>query len=373
MDIKRVSFINHVTGWLLHDVLFGKFTLLVGASGVGKTQILKSLYSLSSIACGNSLPGEEWHISFCEAGVDYLWEGRFDISATPQNILPFEKSESPILYEKLMADGEVIFSRKGSQILYQGKPTVKLDTSKSAVELLKEESDISIVNQAFKKLQWLDLEEGSRLIIPFNMFEEAVEGKEENPLTLKDIKSLKARTPLVLLSLIKKHDKETFKHIKQVFSNVFPLVEDIDFDFLQFVDNGFIPVLKIKEKGVESWIKQPDISAGMCRTLNQIIALTLSEEGDIILIDEFENGLGINCIDILADMALEPEVNVQIVMTSHHPYIINSIPFKNWRIVSRSGSDVRVSTASDLKIGEHSRHDAFMQLIQTSEYRTGQS
>ena len=111
----------------------------------------------------------------------------------------------------------------------------------------------------------------------------------------------------------------------------------------------------------------------MYRTLSQIVTLTLADDGDVILIDEFENGLGINCIDNLADMALEPDANIQIIMTSHHPYIINAIPFNDWRIVSRTGSNVSVNTAKDLNLGTHSKHDAFMQLIQTSAYKTGQS
>lgn len=121
------------------------------------------------------------------------------------------------------------------------------------------------------------------------------------------------------------------------------------------------------------WINQSDISAGMMRTLLQIITLVLANDGDVIMIDEFENGLGVNCINELADLIMEPEADIQVVMTSHHPYIINAIPVKDWKILTRNGSDVHVHTAEELHIGEHSKHEAFMQLLQTPEYRTGQN
>lgn len=369
MRLKNFSFINHKTGWRVENVQFGNLTLLVGASGVGKTQILKSLSALARIADGKSLNGREWIVEFEEAGINYIWSGRFEVLQNRQDDFLFDDPEFSIIEERLTtSEGLEIFSRSETELRYHNAPTVKLDPSKSAVELLKEEQDVAPVKRALKKMSWLDMEEGSKIC-----FRPGLLTNNDSELSLNEIKSLKFRTPIDRLFLIQKNNITVFNEIKEAFIDIFPLVEDVDFDLEHFLREEFVPLLKIKEKGVNSWIKLPDISSGMCRTLSQIVTLTLADDGDIILIDEFENGLGINCIDSLADMALEPEVNVQIIMTSHHPYIINSIPYQDWRIVSRIGSEVRVHTASELKIGEHSRHDAFMQLIQTSAYRTGQS
>ena len=102
-----------------------------------------------------------------------------------------------------------------------------------------------------------------------------------------------------------------------------------------------------------------------------IVVIALAEKGDVILIDEFENGLGVNCIEDVADMIINPEQDLQFVITSHHPYVINSIDYKWWKIVTRKGSDVFISTAEALRIGEHSKHDAFLQLVQSSAYKEG--
>lgn len=369
MKLKKLSFTNHLTGWNVKDIQFGALTLLVGASGVGKTQILRSIKSLSMIASGRSMCGREWNVEFEENGIDYIWSGRFQLLENRDSEPLFDRPDFVIAEESLTTTaGHMIFSRDTDELLYNGTPTVRLDPTVSAIELLKEEPDVAPVRRAFSKIIWLDMGEGNQLRIRPGMM-----NGYETRLTLKEIKGLKNRTPIDRLFLIQKNDRDTFESIKEEFIDIFPLVENIDFELEHFYNDKFVPLLKIKEHNVNSWIKLPDISSGMCRTLCQIVTLKLADDGDIILIDEFENGLGINCIDSLADMAMEPDVNVQIVMTSHHPYIINSIPFRDWRVVSRKGSDVSVNTAADLNIGEHSRHDAFMQLIQTSAYRTGES
>lgn len=367
MRLEKISFINHKTGWNVKDIKFGSLTLLVGASGVGKTQILKSISSLARIAGGLSLNGAEWDVEFEENGVDYQWCGRFEMVSDDKHNSIIDDSEYSIETEQLSyLNGDVIFSRNGNELIYNGQPTVKLDPSKSAVTLLKEEQSVSPVKKAFNRIAWLTTDAESKISIRPGLFSDI-----DSPLSLNEIKNLKFRNNIDRLFLIQKNAPETFNQIKDSFIDIFPLVEDIDFEIEQFFKNDIYPVLKIKEKFVDSWIKIPDISAGMCRTLSQIVALTLADDGDVMLIDEFENGLGINCIDQLAEMAIDSDI--QIIMTSHHPYIINAIPYKDWRIVSRNGSNVFVNTASDLKIGEFSKHDAFMQLIQTPAYQTGQS
>jgi predicted ATPase len=127
----------------------------------------------------------------------------------------------------------------------------------------------------------------------------------------------------------------------------------------------------MKEKGVEKWIPQDEISSGMYRSLMQIGELYLCPEGSVLLMDEFENSLGVNCIDELTNDILDSEREIQFVLTSHHPYIINNIPYRNWKIVTRNGGSVSIKNAADYKIGVSSKHDAFMQLLQLEEFANG--
>ncbi|MGD1715765.1 AAA family ATPase [Dapis sp. BLCC M172] len=97
----------------------------------------------------------------------------------------------------------------------------------------------------------------------------------------------------------------------------------------------------MKEKGVSNWILPPHISSGMFKTLMYISELYLSPEGSVILIDEFEKSLGVNCLDSVTDLILE-NPRLEFIITSHHPYIINNIGNKYWKIVTHQGNIITV-------------------------------
>lgn len=367
MKLKRLSFINHRTGWNVKDVDFDDLTLFVGASGVGKTQILHSILLLSQVARGRSLNGVEWVVYFTNCNKDYVWSGSFETSKEINpDIVKLNEAGYNIVKETLTEGENLIIDRDKERLIYNGVQTVKLDTNRSAISLLKEEALIEPVYQAFRKIYKLDTENRGIRITPA-----IINGKEE-AMDLAEIKRFKSLSPIEKLFLLKKNDLNEFDIIKDNFTEIFPLVEDIDFDLNIMFNKRNIPILKIKEKYVDEWISQNNISSGMYRALSQIVTLTLADDGDIILIDEFENGLGVNCINQLADIILYPETDIQVIITSHHPYIINTIPYSRWKVVTRRGSDVNVHTTKELNIGEHSKHDAFMQLVQSQAYQTGQ-
>ncbi len=113
-----------------------------------------------------------------------------------------------------------------------------------------------------------------------------------------------------------------------------------------------------------------EISSGMFKTLLHLAEIKLMADGFVILIDEFENSLGVNCIDIVAEDLLKPGRNLQYIITSHHPYIINNIDMKYWKVVMRDGTKVSTKTADELKLGK-SKHQAFKQLLNLEEFTGG--
>jgi len=98
----------------------------------------------------------------------------------------------------------------------------------------------------------------------------------------------------------------------------------------------------------------------------------LPSEGAIYLIDEYENSLGINSIDFFPNILLEEESNSQFIITSHHPYIINKIPVRNWFIFHRTGLDVKIIYGNELveRFGK-SKQEAFIKLINDPYFRRG--
>lgn len=366
MRIKSVTYIDHLTGWNIKNLSFDYLTLLVGASGVGKTKILRAILNIAGIAKGKSCNGVEWNISCEHDSASYVWSGQFD-SIAEDDVNFFEKggNDYKILRESLICNSRTVIERNADKLLFQGVETVKLDITQSAIVLLKEESVVKPIASAFMQIYELEnANEGIRV-------SPSVSQKREQIKDVMAIHDSRILMPVEKLFVLHKNGFPQFQEIKRIFMDIFPLVEDIDFTMERFSDGTVIPLLKIKEKSVSSWIMQNEISSGMFRALSQITILVLAQEGDVILIDEFENGLGVNCIDRLAEQIIDPEKNVQVILTSHHPYIINNIPFKRWKIVTRENSDVCVLSAADLKIGEHSRHEAFMQLVQTKAFKTG--
>jgi predicted ATPase len=180
------------------------------------------------------------------------------------------------------------------------------------------------------------------------------------------------RTKLYLTSFV---SPDTFSRIKERFIDVFPFVEDLKIEppdpsrIQPYVRD--VPIIQIKEKGIDAWINEWKLSSGMTRTLLHISELYLRADGDVILIDEFENSLGVNCIEELtSDLSGGYGRNLQFIITSHHPYIINNIDYNHWKIVTRQAGVVTAYDARDFNLGK-SKHQAFIQLINLDQYTDG--
>jgi ABC-type dipeptide/oligopeptide/nickel transport system ATPase subunit len=377
MKIKQVAFWDHVLEWRFEPIYFSNLALLVGVSGVGKTQILKGILRLKEIANGASSNGLAWDIKFSTINdVEYQWQGEFETKKVPV-LIPNQEDEASnfrILREHLSRNGDTIIERNSTEIKFKGKTTPKLSPFQSAVQILNQEEDIFPVQQGFNKVIYSDnyssfnggLAIHHRLMSIFTSSKVSLKIN----ISLDSIKG--SNLPILLkMALIATDYPDVFDNIKRIFREVFPQVEDVKIEAVKENDSlsfsGY-PV-KIREKGVNNWISQNNISSGMLKTLILISELYLSPEGTVILIDEFENSLGINCIDIVTDLLMENR-NIQFILTSHHPYIINNISMEYWKIVTRTGGVVTVKDAKDLNLGK-SRHQAFTQLINLEEYSEG--
>lgn len=378
MRIYCFNFENKNLELKIEPINFSNLSLLVGVSGVGKTIILRSLLDLKHIARGKSLSGVEWEIQFSIInGENYIWKGAFEKTIVSEFIeSSFYQDEEEketvdrpkILFEKLYKDDQLIVERKENEIKLEGKATPKLSSYKSALNLFNEEESIAPVFQAFNKIIRSD-DYDPRGIPMFDNFEKYLKKYQ----TLESIQNANIPTYLKL-ALVYKSQSESFNIIKNHFVNVFTQVEDIRLEPIEESDLPFFirntPHLQIKEKNVSNWILHNKISSGMFKTLIQISQLFLGSERTVILIDEFENSLGINCIDTLTENLINDSRNIQFILTSHHPYIINAIGMEYWKVVYRRGGVISTKDAKDYKLG-NSRHEAFKQLIQLSDYRKG--
>jgi len=377
MRIKSLRIKNNFLGWEIKEINFtSNLTLLVGGSGVGKTQILNAINDLKNIANGKGINGFEWEISFSIiSGREFKWEGSFSIVEDDSEKL-FRHNENkehiikPIIqFERLteLNRKEVLLERNSDNILFKGREMPKLSSTESMINILKEEEQIKEISDAFKKIFLKDHTRREKIRIRF-IPQPSFQLKEKYN-TIEKIRG--SNEPIHLkLFLCSELKLAVFDTIKNRFKNIFPQIEALKIEQTNSDELSFakqtVPIISIKEKTVPKWIREDRMSSGMLRTIIHISELYLSNEGSVILIDEFENSLGVNCLDILTDDLIHENKTLQFIATSHHPYIINNIPYEYWKIVSRLGGEIQVRDAADYKLGR-SKQDAFLQLTKILE------
>ncbi|GAB1540128.1 hypothetical protein NUACC21_27970 [Scytonema sp. NUACC21] len=376
MRINKITYHDRELEWEFEPIEFSNLTLLVGASGVGKTQILESIMNLRKIAMGKSLNGIEWDINFTVQNYNYQWKGEFENKKVTSLIIEDDRSEKEnfkIIREELYQNNEKIVERSSNEIIFRGNKLPKLSSFKSIVEILSEEEDIAPIKKGFNKVIYS--EQSIVIAKSINAASISIYASlaKNASYSLEEIQEMNLQ-PQTKLAIAYKYLPEVFTKIKETFIDIFVQVEDIKIepddnedDFSRFLAE--YPFIHIKEKGVNHWINQNQISSGMFRTLLHISELYLSAEGTVILIDEFENSSGVNCIDVVTDILLRNR-NIQFILTSHHPYVINNIEMAHWKIVTRRKGVVTARNAKDFNLGK-SKHQAFVQLINLDAYKEG--
>lgn len=383
MRIERLEFWDKVMNWKLDSTdFFPDLTLLVGVSGVGKTKILQAIRTLKRIARRSNMRsldwGVSWRVNFTTSGTKYVWEGEYegrqdgcdevDIGTADWQEPPDEDDnaspEPRILRERLCAGEDVIIDRNSDIIRFHNQPTPKLSPSKSSLALLREEESIKPVVDGFGHITYLDQTAPK--------WGEVITNFDAQCKRYRDIRDIQESDLTVYnkMAILYWKDSEVFKKIVSQFREVFPLVEDVRFVRMSMGPFAEVPDLKIKEVGVDRWIPEGQISSGMFRVLMHLGSVALCPEESVILIDEFENSLGINCLDAVTVDMMGHRHHLQFIVTSHHPYIINNIPSNHWKLVTRRAGEVRTIGAAEAGIGK-SRHEAFIQLMNSPLYQDG--
>ena len=167
MKIINLTYEDKALKWSLKSAEFDNLTLLVGASGVGKTQLLKSVMRLKAIADGKSISGVKWEIVFKTLDDQtFEWSGEFenkgDIDFSDVDDDEIKRNKPSIITETLKTDGDEIIKRNKDSIIFNDTKTVKLPSQQSVLHLLKEEDLIKPAVDGFNKIIYSDQTDSTR-------------------------------------------------------------------------------------------------------------------------------------------------------------------------------------------------------------------
>ncbi|WP_437754795.1 AAA family ATPase [Sorangium sp. So ce1389] len=385
MRILTFEFQGAQHGWTLEPMELDGFNLLVGVSGAGKTRIVRAIERVCAVALGSkeaeesieAIRGSSFAIRFEHDGLTYRWEAELEphVGRGSEDSGGLLSAEPPLIRTERISQGErTIVDRTPERFLLDGREIPKLDRATSAIAVLKEDAVVEPLYVAFSRsiFQALDT------FPPFGIRRDPSFHKQRQ--IYNSASDVGARLSLALHSkaeLLQELFPEAFAEIKEAYQDAFPTIEDIKVihqNFPAFKDGeGYLVYLAVKESGVDEWIAFADMSSGMQRYLYFLVHLSFAPPGTVVLIDELESSLGVNCLPAVTRFLLSRAPDLQFILTSHHPYIIEQIPPTHWKIVTRKGSRVRVLDADTIPaMAEDRSHlDRFTRLINLPEYEHG--
>ncbi|MCI9590108.1 MAG: ATP-binding protein [Lachnospiraceae bacterium] len=368
MFIKEMWYQELNSGFVIDHVGFGhRKTLLVGNSGAGKTRILEAVNTVCKLAVGTkkNIPNPfKAELKFSAENRDCCWQVKVDY--VPQINVNEEESNAVIKEERLTVNGDVVIEKSGDKfklLNYGVLPQPK--ENESLISQYRNEEQIGQIYEEFQKVYLRMFEIDMRGSMSPELYEAICGFYKKSYISLIQNIPIIAMSPFDQYGILKNVDSEAYQkmcqEILEFYQEIFPEVEEISY----LLDES--KQYRIAIRVNNNWILQKDISSGMLKTLWIIIKMKMIPGNAVVLIDELENGLGVNCIEIVSDFIINSRPDVQVLATSHHPYIINAIPMDNWMIVQRKEQVVKAYRSDEMALGR-SRHDAYLQLVNRLQY-----
>lgn len=368
VKIQWLEFENLKTQLKIERIYFNNdVTLLVGLSGVGKTQILNAVEYSLNLAVDKDEPLRPYKVGISVLVDDEEYEWFYEINKVDENELIInEDNKYEFVYEKLVKNNEIVFERKNLEVEVVGYDKVpQPKKSESLILQYSDDKNFEKLISGIRKLYPVEIELAvrggirsesfsrlkSKVIDTLNVSEEKVEFKVFSHLPVA-----------VKLYIVKNYYPDIYVKIFDAVKELFMEIEDIDVEE-DAVREMYLVSIEVYGKK----LLQQDISNGMLKTIYYIVELFTMSEDSLVLIDEFENGLGVNCIDVLSELMLSERDDLQFIITSHHPKIINAIDKNKWKIIDREGSIVKNSSSLSYGIG-NSQHDAYFNLLNRWEF-----
>lgn len=343
MIIKRYKCFEEAdNGWKLGPYVFNHNNLIVGLSAAGKTRILNTITNISTSLQGKRpLPDGSWEIEFEIDSNVYEW------CAAVKN--------AEIHQESIKRNNITILERDENNFVFNSTPLPKFDKKQSALALLRDEAIVKNIHESFSKIVRRNFY-GPDLSSQCSVLNINPNIKNEH-----ELNSDTAEQPMVqrLLSL-KANAPEQLKTLIQAYKEIFPKIENIDVGSI-LLPIGIVQSCVLTELG--ETFPLHEAATGMQKALLILIDILCLKPGSIYIIDEIENSLGANAIMGIVDFLFEYGANIQLLITTHNPKIINNFPMDDLILISRNRKIVTPHYGCDIqKQAGNSKHEAYVLL-----------
>ena len=362
-----IEFENLQTGLKIQRIEFNEdVTLLVGLSGVGKTQILSVIEYSLKLAVDKDIRLRPYAVKMGLEllGKQYEWEYRIE-QAKEEEIIEKKEVKYVFVYESFSEQEKNIMLREGENIKILGYDKVPMPKKdESLLVQYSEDNTVKPIISELTKLYPIEIDMDVRGAIDresFNMFKVKIKESMQGGKKPNFEKFSHLPVPLKIY-IVKEYYPEIYAKIYSAIKELFMEINDID-----IVEDPLREILWVAIEVYGKTLVQHEISNGMLKTIYYIVELMTMSKNSLVLIDEFENGLGVNCIDVLAELLLYERHDLQFIITSHHPKIINQISNQKWRIIERDINVVKNISSKEYGIS-HSQHDAYFNLLNRWEY-----
>lgn len=354
MVVEEFTYEDLGTGWSTTGAEFAPFTLLVGATGAGKTLVVEAIRSAARSADGGRPPHARWAMTFREGGRRYVWSARTCLSGGDGRA-SFAAESLAVL------GGAPIFERSASGASALAGTEVPLDRAISAVRGLRGEPEVVAAAAALRRFSFCapgGFREVERWAEPTLGDLQGMVNAARGGAAIEGDLAVR----LFVLCRARPHE---FIDLLRRLRDVFPFVED-----LRTVPHPCAAATVEAREPSGLWVPQSRMSRGVLRTLGYLCEFATAREGTVVVLDDLD-GLGPDCMPAVVEAA-RSRPDCQVVVSSHDPWVINNVPMDEWRIVSRRGAEVRVRRAADVpSLAGTSHHDPFLRLLNSDEFSRG--
>ncbi len=377
--LTKFTFDDNAADWHLTATSFlPGMNLFVGPSGAGKKRLLESVLWAVWAAGGNASSaiygGCSWRLEATINGRDYVWAVEMDASTRSPHLVFGDVAPGGLEYsnETVTESGHAIYSRRGASIAIDDKAQVPTSVGGSALVLYQTHPGIAPLRNLLARSRNSATNGGGvwfPRVYPVGTLSDLLDAPESPILhSSQDIW-------LAAYRLAVKDPERFTRWIVEPFQEAFPLVDHVlvglatDLDPVSFkVVGGDAVAFGVRERGVRSPVVGQRLSSGMRKLLILLLEVELVSPGSCLLIDEVENGYGINVLPAVAQ-ALTRRTDIQVIANSHHPQLIPKIPRSAWRLVTRKGSQVTVVDVDKIEsMGGSLKLDSYTRLMNLHEY-----